>query len=226
MNSFLSTNLCYLLIAANVITVGRQLALLLFEMMNLKKVRAKDIHLVGHSLGAQVAHQTSKWLRHLTKSDSQPEGSRPGRITGLDPAAPYFQGHPGTHLVKEDADFVDVIHTSIATASIPDPLYCFITGQFGMSEAVGSVDFFPNGGTNPQPSCYSALSPCSHNKALEYFARSLANNRSQAHGLDEAVFPSSPCGTESRFLDADTSGSSMGMQAVNFTGRGLQCLQT
>ena len=208
---------------ANIITVGRQLALLLFEMINLKIVRAKDIHLIGHSLGAQVTHQTSEWLRHLTKSDSQPQGLRPGRITGLDPAALLFQRHPGTHLVEEDADFVDVIHTSIVyfTGGPED----FLFGRFGMSQLVGSVDFFPNGGTAPQPSCSKicllsvACLSCSHSKCRGYFADSLVDHESQVYGMSDLLYPSWPCGDQA----STGHGSSVGMQAVKFSGRGRQC---
>ena len=213
--------------------MGRQLALLLYELINLRKFRAKDVHLIGHSLGSHVAHHASLWLRHLTKSDSRPQGMRPGRITGLDPAARLFQGHPGTHLVKEDADFVDVIHTSIVMddGDVMDTAL----RRYGMSQLVGSIDFFPNNGTHPQPGCDQLICPfthfgdcmgCSHHKAIKYFALSLVNDRSQAHWLDELVFPSLPCDLPYVPSLGTPPSSTMGMQAVNFAGRGKQCPKT
>ena len=235
----------YLSAAANVITVGRQLGLLVYDLMVMKKVEPKDVHLIGHSLGAHVAHYASIWLRHLSRSyphKSDPADWIPGRITGLDPAAPQFQGHPGTHLVKEDANFVDVIHTA-AVGRGPE-IYNLLRGRLGMSELVGSVDFFPNGGTTPQPPCAKETAitrffsfPCSHIEALTYFRLSVFSE-GRTRRRDEKVFPSLACNSTERLnssndtlfhassADDTSSSGSMGMQAVNFKGRGRQCLRT
>lgn len=230
--------------AANVITVGRQLGLLLHNMIVLKKVEASNIHLVGHSLGAHVAHYASIWLRNLSLSYPHKSDSTdwiPGRITGLDPAAPQFQGHPGTHLVKEDAAFVDVIHT--AAIGPGSEVYNLLRGRLGMSQLVGSVDFFPNGGTTPQPACAKEIAisrffsfPCSHIEALTYFKLSLFSD-GRAHTKDEMIYPSHSCNSTlqieaandtsvDRVTDDPVNTGSMGMQAINFKGRGRQCLTT
>ncbi|XP_075224958.1 lipase member H-like [Lycorma delicatula] len=89
------------------------------------------IHVVGFSLGAQVAGLTSKYL---------PQGSRVGRLTGLDPARPMFDDKlPEDRLDAEDSDFTTVLHTCGGFLAFTDP--------------IGHVDFFPNGGENPQPPC-------------------------------------------------------------------------
>lgn len=58
------------------------------------------MHIIGHSLGAHTAGYAGERIEGL------------GRITGLDPAEPYFQGMPPhTRLDPTDAKLVDVIHT-------------------------------------------------------------------------------------------------------------------
>ncbi|KAF1509283.1 Pancreatic triacylglycerol lipase, partial [Eudyptula minor] len=66
-------------------------------------------------------------------------------LSGLDPAQPYFQSTPiEVRLDKSDAEFVDVIHTDSAP-TIPNL-------GFGMSTAIGHLDFYPNGGKE-MPGC-------------------------------------------------------------------------
>lgn len=98
------------------------------------KVPLEQIHIVGHSLGAQVSGFAGKEIKRLTN------GSKIGRITGIDPAGPLFEGASTLNrLHKEDALFVDIIHTD--------------GGKFGIVENVGHVDFYPNGGRALQPGC-------------------------------------------------------------------------
>lgn len=60
-----------------------------------------DVHIIGHSLGAHTAGYAGEKL-----------AGRISRITGLDPAEPYFQGMPNhLRLDPSDAQLVDVIHT-------------------------------------------------------------------------------------------------------------------
>lgn len=61
------------------------------------------------------------------------------RITALDPAFPGFHRKDIKSLNRDDADFVDVIHTD--------------GGYFGEPGPTGTVDFFPNSGHAPQPGC-------------------------------------------------------------------------
>lgn len=85
----------------------------------------------GHSLGAHVAGNTGSLITsgHL------------GRITGLDPALPGFHllTSDKTRLDPTDAMFVDIIHSC--------------GGVLGYLQPLGSVDFYPNGGTAVQPGC-------------------------------------------------------------------------
>ncbi|GIY11411.1 endothelial lipase [Caerostris extrusa] len=114
----------YILAAFNTEIIGNQVADLIKFLEKYKGVDPKNMHLIGFSLGAQVAGQAGKNTPNLA------------RITGLDPAAPLFSFPINVfHTLKHtDADFVDVIHTST-----------FKYG-YGMHVPVGNIDFYPNGG--------------------------------------------------------------------------------
>ena len=124
----------------------------------------RDVHLIGHSLGAQVCGFAGQGLKKV------------GRITGLDPAGPSFDGASRqARLDMTDADFVDVIHTD-SRSFIP---------FFGLGtlQAVGHVDFYPNGGKN-QPNCGKEILTgtirgllCNHIRALDYFIASINANK-------------------------------------------------
>ena len=61
-----------------------------------------------------------------------------GRISGLDPAEPHFEwAHPITRLDKDDAYYVDVIHTDASP---------IMNMGLGMFQTCGHLDFYPNGG--------------------------------------------------------------------------------
>ncbi|XP_071455105.1 pancreatic triacylglycerol lipase-like [Hetaerina americana] len=94
-------------------------------------VPPEEVHVVGFSLGAHVSGQVNKFV---TKG-------RVGRISGLDPALPFFASiFDDSVLDPSDADFVDVIHTN--------------AGNKGKMGPNGHVDFYLNGGFM-QPGCES-----------------------------------------------------------------------
>ena len=112
-----------------------------------------SLHLVGLSLGAQMAGVTGQNV----------QSGRITRITGLDPAGPLFKKWPKyLRLDSGDAEFVDVVHTD--------------AGIFGFPRAIGHADFWPNGGLAPQPGCTfgdvkkrnpeALLEPCKHFRLL------------------------------------------------------------
>ncbi|KAK9881653.1 hypothetical protein WA026_017171 [Henosepilachna vigintioctopunctata] len=124
------------------------------DLIEERKVDPKDIHLVGHSLGAHISGLVSYRLN----------GTKLGRVTGLDPAYPgfgYINIH-GERISENSADFVDVIHSC---------------GNFlGLMGPIGHADFYPNGGTMPQPGChYNLLEACSHGRSWQFYADSLNN---------------------------------------------------
>ena len=121
----------------------------------------KDVHLIGHSLGAQVCGFAGQGLNKV------------GRITGLDPAGPLFDGLPrNARLDKTDADFVDVIHTD--SKLFTPPFF-----GLGTLQVIGHIDFYPNGGKD-QPNCAKEIVSgtklgliCNHIRAFEYFIASI-----------------------------------------------------
>ena len=65
----------------------------------------EQFHIIGHSLGSQVAGYAGERIQKLT-------GKKIGRISGLDPASPLFEDMPTfVRLDPSDAIFVDVIHS-------------------------------------------------------------------------------------------------------------------
>ncbi|XP_039284418.1 lipase member H [Nilaparvata lugens] len=110
--------------------VANRLAHWLTSAVEANRTSWDHIHLVGFSLGAQVAGLTAKYLND----------TRVGRITGLDPAKPLFDDKSSQNrLDMEDANFVSVVHSS--------------GGFIAFSEPLGHVDFYPNGGVTPQLPC-------------------------------------------------------------------------
>lgn len=161
--------------STNAQVVGADVALFVQYFISSHGSKATDFHIIGHSLGGQTAGYAGARIRGL------------GRITGLDPAGPYFENtDPAVRLDPTDALFVDVIHT--------DGAHNLLLG-LGSLERMGHVDFFPNGGYD-QPKCpqtagkiinlilqlgtmniegFVLTSLCSHMAAVNFFTDSVRN---------------------------------------------------
>nr|AWU67113.1 putative triacylglycerol lipase [Crangon crangon] len=123
-----------------------------------------QIHIVGHSLGAQAAGLTGHYVTT----------GQIDRVTGLDPAGPFFYDKdPDQRLDKTSGSFVDVIHTN--SGSIPE-------GCIAMIKDIGHVDFYPDGGHH-QPGCddghtvvddwLDLFEGCSHHRAVLVWVESI-----------------------------------------------------
>lgn len=126
----------YTIAARKTRKIGQYLGQLLVSLIQSEKIRIEDIHIAGHSLGAHIAGYAGKTVKNQL-------GVQIGRITAMDAAGPMFETpflvSKKKRLTKDDAVFVDAIHTS--------------SGKLGMKKNVGHADFWPNGGKKIQPGC-------------------------------------------------------------------------
>lgn len=144
--------------------VGKSIASVLDWLQEEEQLRLEDIHMIGYSLGAHVAGYAGKFV-----------SGNIGRITGLDPAGPMFEGMEShQRLSPDDADFVDVLHTYPRGA---------LGVSIGIQEPIGHIDIYPNGGDG-QPGCslgdvisnignFVEVMKCEHERAVHLFVDSL-----------------------------------------------------
>nr|XP_020454646.1 lipase member H [Monopterus albus] len=144
-------------------------------MMQEHGVSLSSIHMIGISLGAHISGFVGANLN----------GSI-GRITALDPAGPQFTGTaPQDRLDKEDAQFVDVLHTDM--------------DALGYREPLGHIDFYANGGAD-QPGCPKtifaggAYFKCDHQRSALLFIESLNGT---------CASTAFPCSSYTNFLDGN-----------------------
>jgi len=147
--------------------------------------------------------------------------SSPSSI-GLDPGDPLGDYDAETTLNPNDADFVDVIHTSAMNENaIASSIQ---TGGFGLTKPMGHVDFYPNGGHN-QPWCSATQLLCNHAAARKLFISSLleCNFISVKCNFFNIWDSENPCKSIDKSLQ---SRSSMGYYSINKPGTGIHYLKT
>ncbi|XP_047458179.1 inactive pancreatic lipase-related protein 1-like [Mugil cephalus] len=196
--------------ANNARVVAAQVAFMITYLMGHFRQNAGKFHLIGHSLGAHAAGEVGSRIPGIA------------RITGLDPVEPYFQNTDvSVRLDSSDATFVDVIHTDGSPFDSRLGL--------GMSEPVGHIDFYPNGG-ELMPGCSAnrgdptdldniwegilKFDPCNHARAYKYYSESIATSQG---------FVGYPCSDKDSFAAgkcfpcADSTCPLMGHYADRFT---------
>uniref|UniRef100_A0A6P4F470 Lipoprotein lipase n=1 Tax=Drosophila rhopaloa TaxID=1041015 RepID=A0A6P4F470_DRORH len=141
----------YITASYRVKPVGQVLAKFVDFLHEEAGLRFEDLQLVGFSMGAHVAGLAGKHL----------QTGRLRMIRALDPALPFFRyAKEKERLTAEDADYVEVLHTSV--------------GSYGFDRPLGHADFYANWGSQ-QPGCF--WHECSHWRAFMLFAESLLRDR-------------------------------------------------
>ncbi|XP_046555102.1 pancreatic triacylglycerol lipase-like [Haliotis rubra] len=180
---------------ANTFLVAAEVGRFIKYLRSSLHVDLNKVHLIGHSLGAQISGNVGAAVRGIR------------RISGLDPAEPYFIDFTDSNrLDKSDAGFVDVIHTDAEKFS-------GVAG-FGMKKTCGDIDFYPNGGED-QPGCsdnplgsllggllgghiHQATDTvsCSHGRSHRYFIESMKSSSCKFTGhtcKDWATYETGNC---------------------------------
>lgn len=111
-------------------------------------INIKDVIVMGQSMGTYVASMIGKYLK--------------GQLPVLylfDPCRPFYNGFV---ITSDDAQYVEVIHTS-----------CY---RVGIEEPIGDADFYVNN-CKTQKGCFlDFFGSCAHQRAHLYFSESLNSN--------------------------------------------------
>lgn len=133
--------------SATATLVAETVAELIALLKNNFKLDLDQLHVVGYSLGGQIAGLSGHlvWKRFRQKI---------GHITALDPLGVLYTPDMDAkqRLSPDDATFVEVVHTN--------------GGGRGYNATCGHADYFPNGG-QVQPGCSPEDEECSHRRAYE-----------------------------------------------------------
>lgn len=155
--SILAPRGCYTEAVKNSRVIGRCLAQFIDFLVHYIKVPRSNVHVIGFSLGAQIAGVAGHFVANKLK-----------RITGLDPSKNLFltANNNTFRLDPSDAEYIDIIST--------DPT------QRGVLSGAGHLTFYPNFGFY-QPGCYNddddsnEVSLCSHRRVNELYAESIVS---------------------------------------------------
>ncbi|CAL4111786.1 unnamed protein product, partial [Meganyctiphanes norvegica] len=175
----------YCAAAGSINVVAERTSELIHFLVRSRGLLPSNLHLVGHSLGAHAAGITANMLQTMNNALS-PVAS----ITGLDPAGPlFFNRNSSQKLSKDDAAYVQVIHTNGGTNVTA--FGALFTNTFGYLDPLGDDDFYPNGGDD-QPGCAYSYS-CDHSRAYYYWIESVLAVAAPAANGTKPEFTAKTC---------------------------------
>ncbi|CAO1428370.1 unnamed protein product [Diamesa serratosioi] len=171
----------YFLVIPRFTQIARTVGRMVFEMIE-SGLDVETLHCVGHSFGSHICGIVGRTVQQISSGQY-----KINRISGLDPAfygfyPPLIEGP----ISKDDAEFVDTIHTDSFWIGSPYP--------------AGHVSFFPND-AKIQPGCpplrFAGYMDfinnfCSHQHAWRYWSESVKPARAQG-------FPALRCKTYKNF---------------------------
>ncbi|XP_076685802.1 pancreatic lipase-related protein 2-like isoform X1 [Andrena cerasifolii] len=153
--SAIAKNIIYSQVAKSVPTVAEHVASFVNFLRLKANLKPTNMKIIGHSLGAHVASLAAQIVSR---------SSLVAEVIALDPAKPMFESNgPDGRVDRSHARNVQVVHTC--------------AGLLGMNSAVGTSDFYANGG-NKQPGCSNdMLGACSHGRSYQYYSESVTKPR-------------------------------------------------
>lgn len=183
--------------AAETVVIGKEVGLLLFELVKSGMVDPRVIHLIGFDMGSHIATIAVATYGQLAdrfnlNSITLKPGANIGRRTGLNPLSRHFYRVLEPDVIH-DATFVDIIHTSTSQSNfIGGNDIDILNRRYGISslndpdDLLSQVDFYPNSGESGKE-CKIHDYGCGLNLAVSYFKSSLTNN------VNRTAFISYPC---------------------------------
>lgn len=128
-------------LASNAVNIGWATAQIITHFIQSEKMSTNKMYFLGISLGAHIAGNFGKTIFNNVNSKIK-------QIIAMDPASPCFSNCKNKPINKNDAQFVQVIHTD--------------AGYLGMYHRVGHIDWLINSGFSPQPNCTTSSAIDSH----------------------------------------------------------------
>ncbi|XP_046627855.1 pancreatic lipase-related protein 3-like [Neodiprion virginianus] len=142
----------YIYARRNIVSVGIYVAEMIDYLEEAGSLDTSMLTVVGYSLGAHIGGEACRSA-----------SSNVSNLMALDPAGPLFYfTNTEARMTSEDAEFVEVIHTS--------------AGRLGYNGKLGDADYWPNGGLKQRGCGADIFATCAHSRAYLYFAESLHEN--------------------------------------------------
>ncbi|XP_051162063.1 phospholipase A1 member A-like [Leptopilina boulardi] len=184
----------YFIIRKNIEKMGRFIASFI-NFLEMEEMNLNSTTLIGLSLGSHVVGVTGYYTKRKVNN-----------IIGLDPSW-YLYNSCGwrCRISTQSGNNVEIIHTN--------------DNLIGNPNALGHVDFYPNGGSK-QPGCiFDIMGLCSHHRALLYYLESLSTKRG---------FHAMNCNSYNHFLSGECNGHReiMGGIDISFKKQGIYYLMT